>query len=538
MLTRFTCVKKDGGRPRLCSPCKRFLDPPFRHLSRRMQTTCCFGGLPVCSPPVLHIKIFRDDRHQMCLTTRTSCSFVFQSVRPQTEVTAVFLCMDWRVNMPGFTLSLLFLCTCSPDTDEKRTCMLCWNTRFGATSIFSWSPLTCASRSSRATWQLRMRSGSGWSRSMADRSVARVEAHRVRHTRPPDFSQMAPRHSDRAHGPLAFRTCGSVSGNRRLWAFDWSPFSWRPCCDLLCRAVQVLLNIRNFPCWATKKGPVSIWQTREATLLRTLECMGVTSFDQCPLGSVAIKPTTILHLRLPALQPCLRRSYDKDNAVGAHTEPDPTNAWRAVTIAVTSRQHEPRFTRPVSMQSWQTLSTNLFAPPSRAPLQQRRFPLTFISLSLQILFPWMLYSPITTVEGTGSDGSVTLACAPSTMTFSIWKVTKSDWLRWLSGILLRCCRTTQKTRKNTGRNWDLAHRKAGWFQLFLWCSTLLEITIRIDYIWIHAIFFGWLTMANRYWMFDKPQRRVFLLLGQWPKSYHLPKSRINHAWPMGKAVPH
>ena len=55
----------------------------------------------------------------------------------------------------------------------------------------------------------------------------------------------------------------------------------------------------QFPLWAAKKDPASVWCCREVRLLRTLECIGITSFDQCTLGSVAVKPTTIMHLRLP-----------------------------------------------------------------------------------------------------------------------------------------------------------------------------------------------------------------------------------------------
>ena len=55
----------------------------------------------------------------------------------------------------------------------------------------------------------------------------------------------------------------------------------------------------QFPLWAARKDPSSIWSSREVRLLRTLECVGITSFDQCTPGSVAVKPTTILHVRLP-----------------------------------------------------------------------------------------------------------------------------------------------------------------------------------------------------------------------------------------------
>lgn len=55
----------------------------------------------------------------------------------------------------------------------------------------------------------------------------------------------------------------------------------------------------QFPLWAAQKDPASIWRSREVRLLRTLDCVGITMFDQCTLGSVAVKPTTVLHLRLP-----------------------------------------------------------------------------------------------------------------------------------------------------------------------------------------------------------------------------------------------
>lgn len=58
----------------------------------------------------------------------------------------------------------------------------------------------------------------------------------------------------------------------------------------------------QYPLWAVRRNPASIWQSREVRLLRTLQCIGITSFDQCVFGSTAIKPTTILHLRLPGLR--------------------------------------------------------------------------------------------------------------------------------------------------------------------------------------------------------------------------------------------
>lgn len=57
----------------------------------------------------------------------------------------------------------------------------------------------------------------------------------------------------------------------------------------------------QFPLWATNLDPSSVWR------LRTLECVGITSFDQCTVGADARKPTTILHVRLPELRRLLQK---------------------------------------------------------------------------------------------------------------------------------------------------------------------------------------------------------------------------------------
>ena len=71
---------------------------------------------------------------------------------------------------------------------------------------------------------------------------------------------------------------------------------------LACTGGTGFLEHPQYPLWAIKKDPVSIWQAWEVRLLRTLGCIGITSFDQCVFGSPATKPTTILHLRLPGLR--------------------------------------------------------------------------------------------------------------------------------------------------------------------------------------------------------------------------------------------
>ena len=66
--------------------------------------------------------------------------------------------------------------------------------------------------------------------------------------------------------------------------------------------------------------------------------------------------------------------------------------------------------------------------------------------------------------------------------------------------------------------WHLGHPREPWLFVPYPTCCLIGILIIINLYKLHQIHQG--------------------VLGQWPKSYHLPKSRINHAWPMGKAVPH
>ena len=58
----------------------------------------------------------------------------------------------------------------------------------------------------------------------------------------------------------------------------------------------------QYPTWAGKLDPASVWASPAMRWLRTLAAVGVTSFDQCVLGCRAKKPTTIIHLRLAKLR--------------------------------------------------------------------------------------------------------------------------------------------------------------------------------------------------------------------------------------------
>ena len=55
----------------------------------------------------------------------------------------------------------------------------------------------------------------------------------------------------------------------------------------------------QFPTWLQSAQPASLWRHAAVRALRLLRCCGITSFDQCVFGAPALKPTTVLHLRLP-----------------------------------------------------------------------------------------------------------------------------------------------------------------------------------------------------------------------------------------------
>ena len=104
----------------------------------------------------------------------------------------------------------------------------------------------------------------------------------------------------------------------------------------------------QFPLWATHKNPASVWRSREIRLLHTLACVGITSFDQCTLGCDAIKPTTILHVRLPELRRLLLAGGHGgrcNHGAKAHER------MQAAMKTGSSAQHVQRSTQPASMTS-------------------------------------------------------------------------------------------------------------------------------------------------------------------------------------------
>ena len=58
----------------------------------------------------------------------------------------------------------------------------------------------------------------------------------------------------------------------------------------------------QWPIWARRFNPASIWASPQARLCRTLNCFSAVSFDQCIVGSIAKKPTTLQLLRLDSFR--------------------------------------------------------------------------------------------------------------------------------------------------------------------------------------------------------------------------------------------
>ena len=120
-----------------------------------------------------------------------------------------------------------------------------------------------------------------------------------------------------ADGPPPLR-----SGHWHLGFPNLAARPWHQCMvgsRLIRFIIEALLNLAmvggcgflehpQFPLWAARRDPASIWRLREMKLLRTLECVAITSFDQCTVGADAKKPTTVLHVRLPSLREALQAS--------------------------------------------------------------------------------------------------------------------------------------------------------------------------------------------------------------------------------------
>ena len=118
-------------------------------------------------------------------------------------------------------------------------------------------------------------------------------------------------------GPRPLRTGTYPDGLPALNAKEWQQL--RIGSRLVFFIFELLLEIATcggcgfiehpqWPLWAVKHDPSSIWATLPARLCRTLSCYSVVSFDQCVVGAAAVKPTTLLLLRLDSFRHHMLRS--------------------------------------------------------------------------------------------------------------------------------------------------------------------------------------------------------------------------------------
>ena len=108
-------------------------------------------------------------------------------------------------------------------------------------------------------------------------------------------------------GPRAVRTADDPTGLPYLTAREWRQVL------VGTRLVQFILDILlllaqtggcgfcehpQYPVWCASKAPCSIWSFPSVLQLRQLSCVSIVSFDQCIFHAQAVKPTTVMLLRL------------------------------------------------------------------------------------------------------------------------------------------------------------------------------------------------------------------------------------------------
>eukprot|EP00438_Fugacium_kawagutii_P029176 Skav214795 [mRNA] locus=scaffold3850:80671:90559:+ [translate_table: standard] len=79
-------------------------------------------------------------------------------------------------------------------------------------------------------------------------------------------------------------------------------FLWTILVDLALAGGCGFCEHPQYKLWAAEQRPASIWITEPSRLLRGLACFQAVSYDQCVYGAVAIKPTTLLLLRMPSFR--------------------------------------------------------------------------------------------------------------------------------------------------------------------------------------------------------------------------------------------
>ena len=131
-------------------------------------------------------------------------------------------------------------------------------------------------------------------------------------------------------GPRPLRSAQEPLGLPGLSMREWSQL--RISDRLLRFLLDVLLALATmglsgflehpqYPTWCTKGHPASIWMMEALIFLKNLACCAVVSFDQCVVGALGRKPTTLMLLRLPRVRDRLlcRGNYGRCNhPKGAH----------------------------------------------------------------------------------------------------------------------------------------------------------------------------------------------------------------------------
>eukprot|EP00438_Fugacium_kawagutii_P029609 Skav235423 [mRNA] locus=scaffold924:557213:560458:- [translate_table: standard] len=115
-------------------------------------------------------------------------------------------------------------------------------------------------------------------------------------------------------GPRPVRSAQHLYGCPHLTRREWKQvnigttlvhFILRLALELAWRGGAAWAEHPQWPLWAAHCQPPSIWSMRAVRLLRQFSCVNVVSFDQCVVGADAVKPTTLLLVRMSDVRAAL-----------------------------------------------------------------------------------------------------------------------------------------------------------------------------------------------------------------------------------------
>eukprot|EP00438_Fugacium_kawagutii_P002720 Skav222422 [mRNA] locus=scaffold2890:171634:188316:+ [translate_table: standard] len=173
-----------------------------------------------------------------------------------------------------------------------------WSTPFARMAVrCSSSQWTFASKSKTPIWRHRSRWPGGAAESMTDSFSVQGEGPPARRGRRRGFSMAGHPPFLKPIPTLTSRQSIQVLIGTRLLQFLWTLLV-----DLALAGGCGFCEHPQYPLWAAEQRPASIWITEPSRLLRGLACFQAVSYDQCVYGAVAIKPTTLLLLRMPSFR--------------------------------------------------------------------------------------------------------------------------------------------------------------------------------------------------------------------------------------------